>query len=229
MIADKKIFFLGAGLLVGFAAVFCIMFMPIFGAGQNALNYFDNLFNSISKGSAYYIPDLVEKNQAFNGREVAVTIDAGSAKRAEHTTMLLWKAGAAAEVDGTTIALKGDLGGILAAALEDADLLFHNRAEELQTKYSFEGREALYSWWSALKGMDKELKKQKQFENAKFVSTVQAKAVEVAFNFNGIEPQNITDKVGIVIFALAFYVIYTLWFGFSIMYMFEGWGMELEH
>ena len=57
----------------------------------------------------------------------------------------------------------------------------------------------------------------------------QAKAVEVAFNFNGIEPQNISAKVGIVIFALAFYVIYTLWFGFSIMYLFEGWGMDLEH
>jgi hypothetical protein len=51
----------------------------------------------------------------------------------------------------------------------------------------------------------------------------------VAFNFFGIEPQNITDKIGIVVFALAFYVIYTLWFGFSIMYLFEGWGMELEH
>jgi hypothetical protein len=77
--------------------------------------------------------------------------------------------------------------------------------------------------------LDKELKKQKQFENAKFVATVQAKAVEVAFNFSGIEPQKITDNILIVIFALAFYVIYTLWFGFAIMYMFEGWGMELEH
>ncbi|BBO72253.1 hypothetical protein DSCA_61830 [Desulfosarcina alkanivorans] len=229
MIADKKIFFMGSGLLVGFAVVFCILFMPIFGAGQNALNYFDNLFNSISKGSAYYIPDLVKKNEAFDGREVAVTIDAGSAEQAERTTMLLWKAGAAAEVDDTKVSLKGDLGRILAAGLEDADLLFHNRSEALQTKYGFDGREALYSWWNALKGMDKELKKQKQFENAAFVATVQAKAVEVAFNFNGIEPQNITDKIWIVIFALAFYIIYTLWFGFSIMYMFEGWGMELEH
>jgi hypothetical protein len=26
-----------------------------------------------------------------------------------------------------------------------------------------------------------------------------------------------------------FYVFYTLWFGFSIMWLFEGWGMRLEH
>ena len=229
MIANKKTFLLGSGLLVGFAVVFCILFMPIFGGGQNALNYFDNLFNSISKGSAYYIPDLAQQNEAFSGREIDVTIQVGSAKQAEHTAMLLWKAGAAAKADGNQIALKGDLGKIMGAAIEDADLLFHNQSEGLKEKYGFEGREALYNWWSALKGLDKELKKQKQFENAKFVATVQAKAVEVAFNFNGIEPQKITEKVGIVIFALAFYVIYTLWFGFSIMYMFEGWGMELEH
>ncbi|MGD1999861.1 MAG: hypothetical protein PVJ00_04785 [Desulfobacterales bacterium] len=229
MIADKKIFMLGAGLLVGFAVVFCIMFMPIFGAGQNALNYFDNLFNSISKGSAYYIPDLAKQNEAFTDREIEATIQADSAKEAERTTLLLWKAGAAAKADGNQIALKGDLGKILGAAINDADLLFHNQSEALQEKYGFNGREALYNWWNILKGLDKELKKQKQFENAKFVATVQAKAVEVAFNFSGIEPQKITDNVLIVIFALAFYVIYTLWFGFAIMYMFEGWGMELEH
>ncbi len=229
MIADKKTFLMGAGLLVGFTVVFCIMFTPIFGAGQNALNYFDNLFNSISKGSAYYIPDLAQQNEALKGKEVAVTINASSAKQAERTAMLLGKAGAASEADGNLITLKGDLGSILSAALKDADLLFHNQSEDLQAKYGFEGREVLYNWWNALKGMDRELKKQKQFDNAKFVATVQAKAVEVAFNFYNIEPQKITDKVGIVLFALVFYVIYTLWFGFSIMYLFEGWGMELEH
>ncbi len=229
MIADKKTFLVGAGLLVGFAVVFCIMFMPIFGAGQNALNYFDNLFNSISKGSAYYIPDLAQQNEAFKGKEVAVTIDAGSAKQAERTAMLFDKAGAAAETDGNQITLKCDLGNVLTVALEDADLLFHNQSDVLQAKYGYKGREVLYNWWNALKGMDRELKKQEQFDNAKFVATVQAKAVEVAFNFYTIEPQKITEKVGIVIFALVFYVIYTLWFGFSIMYLFEGWGMELEH
>ena len=229
MIADKKTFLMGSALLVGFAVVFCVMFMPIFGAGQNALNYFDNLFNSISKASAYYIPDLAKQNKAFNEREIAVTIQAGSAKQAERTNMLFWKAGAAAKADGNQIALRGELGTILAAALEDADLLFHNQSEALREKYGYDGREALYNWWNALKAIDRELKKQKQFENAKFVATVQAKAVEVAFNFYNIEPQKISEKVGIVIFALAFYVIYTLWFGFSIMYLFEGWGMELEH
>ena len=229
MIADKKTFFIGSGLLIGFAIVFCIMFMPIFGAGQNALNYFDNLFNSISKGSAYYIPDLAKQNEALGNREVTVTIYAGSPMQAEHTTVLFQETGATIETDGSQVTLKGDLGTILAAAIKDAELLFHNQNETLKNKYGFEGREALYNWWNALNGMDRDLKKQKQFENAKFVATVKAKAVEVAYNFSGIEPQKITDNILIVLFALVFYVIYTLWFGFSIMYLFEGWGMELEH
>jgi hypothetical protein len=229
MIADKRIFLIGSGMLVGFVIVFGVMFMPLFGAGQNALNYFDNLFNSISKGSAYYISDLVQRNEAFGGRELASTLNADSPQQAERIAMLFWKAGAAAETDGTQVSFKGDLGRILAATLEDAGLLFHNKSEALQAKYGFEGREVLYSWWNTLRGVDKALIKQKRFEDAKFVATVQARAVEVAFNFYGIEPQKIADKVGIVIFALVFYVIYTLWFGFSIMYMFEGWGMELEH
>ena len=229
MIADKKIFIIGSALLVGFAAVFCIMFMPIFGGGQNALNYFDNLFNSISKGSAYYISDLKTRNEAFQGRELDLTIAAAISSRPEQSKLLFWKAGAAAEADGTQVTVRGDLGRILTACLEDAELLFHNKDDRLRAKYGIDGREVMYTWWGLLKELDKALKKEKRFEDAKFVTTVQAKAVEVAFNFFGIEPQNITDKIGIVVFALAFYVIYTLWFGFSIMYLFEGWGMELEH
>ena len=76
---------------------------------------------------------------------------------------------------------------------------------------------------------NKGLKKQKQFEAAKVVSQVVKKAVECSYNYYQIEPQKISDRAGIVIFSLAFYVIYTLWYGFSVMYMFEGWGLKLEH
>ena len=193
------------------------------------MNYFDNLFNSISKGSAYYITDLKTQNEAFEGRPLDLTITAAMPSRPDQSKLLFWKAGVAAEADGTQITVRGDLGRILAACLEDADLLFRNQDDSLRAKYDIDGREVMYTWWGLLKELDKALKNEKRFEDAKFVSTVQAKAVEVAFNFYGIEPQKIMDKLGIVVFALAFYVLYTLWFGFAIMYMFEGWGMELEH
>ncbi|MFZ7125905.1 MAG: hypothetical protein ACOWWM_07090 [Desulfobacterales bacterium] len=229
MIADKKIFFTGAVLLAGFLAVLFTMFMPIFGGGHNALNYLDNLYNSISKGSAYYIQGLQTDNKAYFGREVDVSFKAASGAQAENTAKLFWKAGAAAEVNGDELSVRGDLGRILSASLEDADLMFYNQGEAVRAKYDYDARQAIYNWWTALKGMDRELTKQKRFEDAKFVASVQARAVECAYNYFGIEPQKIGDKMWIVVLSLGFYVIYTLWFGYSIMFMFQGWGMDLEH
>jgi hypothetical protein len=229
MIADKMTFTKGAVMLAGFLAVLVAMFMPLFGGGQNALNYMDNLYNSISKGSAYYIPGLAVKNQDYLGREISASVKVPSADQAEKTAMLFWKAGAAVEVSGDSLAIKGDLSKIMGAGLEDADALFHNRGEALQAKYGYDPRQVGYNWWQALRAMDKDLTKNKHFAEAKWVATVQARAVECAYNYYQIEPQKITDKVGIVIFSLVFYVIYTLWFGFSIMYLFEGWGMDLGH
>ena len=32
-----------------------------------------------------------------------------------------------------------------------------------------------------------------------------------------------------ILCSLIFYVIYTVWFGFAILYLFEGWGLGLSH
>ena len=61
MIAHKKVFYAGFGLIVIFTIVLIILFMPVFG-GQNALENLDMLYNSISKGSAYYIPKAKKTN-----------------------------------------------------------------------------------------------------------------------------------------------------------------------
>ena len=49
MLANKKEFYSGMGLMAAFLVVLAIMFSPVFG-GQNGLNYLDGLYNSISKG-----------------------------------------------------------------------------------------------------------------------------------------------------------------------------------
>ena len=61
MIANKKKFFGGVGLMIAFVIVLIIFFSPIY-AGKNGLEYLDNLYNSISKGSAYYIPKVKKKS-----------------------------------------------------------------------------------------------------------------------------------------------------------------------
>ena len=228
MIAHKKQFFGGFIMMVMFVVVLIIMFMPVFG-GQNFLNYMDNLYNSISKGSANFIPGVREEAKAFTGNAVEVTLHLAGEEQAEKTADLFNQAGAMVNISGPQLKVSGDLGKILANALADAALMYQNDGEAIHAKYGLDGKRALFNWWTALKGMDKDLKKQKKFKEAKVVTTVKKRTVETAFNFYEIEPQNIGDRIGMVLFSLVFYVLYTLWYGFAIMFMFEGWGMKLEH
>ena len=46
-------------------------------------------------------------------------------------------------------------------------------------------------------------------------------------DLDGIEAQEIKTRWGTVLFSLVFYVLYTIWYGYGIMYIFEGLGFEL--
>ncbi|MBU3914320.1 hypothetical protein KKA14_02185 [bacterium] len=228
MTSRKKDLLLGGGLLFGFAAILILMFSPLFN-GLNSLNLMDNLYNSISKGSVYYIPRLLKENAAYQSTLIDVSINANHEKQAKEIAGQIMVAGAKASVEGTTVKISGSLGDILTSSLEDADEMFANKDEKARVKYGYSGKLALYNWWVALKSIDKELAKQKHFKDAKFVSVVQLKAVECAYNYYKIEPQDISDKIVFVILSLVFYVIYTIWFGFGILYTFMGLGFRLEH
>ncbi len=228
MIAHKKEFFGGLGMLGAFIIVLIIIFMPVFG-GQNGLNYLDNLYNTISKGSAYYIPKVKQETDKYVGKTVTVTMVMAEEERARQAAPLFMKGGALVNVSGAEVKVSGDLGKILENCLADADLMYHNDGEKLSAKYGYEEKRVLLNWWVALHHMENDLKAQKKFKEAKMVALVVKKAVELGYNYYEVEPEKIGDKIGIVIFSLVFYVIYTLWYGFAIMFMFEGWGMRLEH
>lgn len=228
MIAHKKKFFAGLGLMVTFMAVLVLLFLPLFN-GKNALKYLDALYNSISKGSAYYIPQLKNEAAQWSGKSVDLSLTLAGAEQAAQSTALFSKSEATAVASAERLTVKGDLGGIIQNALADADLMYLNRQRQISAKYDQDERRVLFNWWNALIAMEKALKKQKSFEAAALVTQVRKKAVETAFNYHGIEPLKISDRYGIVILSLIFYVVYTLWYGFGIMYLFEGWGLKLEH
>ncbi|MDY6792585.1 MAG: hypothetical protein SWH54_15090 [Thermodesulfobacteriota bacterium] len=228
MIAKKKEYYGGVGMLIGFFVILVIVFSPIF-KGHNGLEYLDALYNSISKGSAYYIPKVKEQTDQFIGSSISVTLDMKNETQAKQTAPLFMKSGALVNVSGVQLKVSGDLGKILGNCLTDSDFMYVNDGEKVKGKYGYDEKRVLYNWYTALKAMDKDLKAQKKFKEAKIVALVIKKAVECSYNYYKIEPQKISDRYGIVIFSLIFYVVYTLWYGFAIMFMFEGWGMQLEH
>ena len=228
MIANKKKFILGLAMMVTFVVVLIIFFSPVFN-GKNGLEYLDDLYNSISKGSAYYIPKLREDVQAYAGSTVEMTLSLKSADQARQTALLFEKAGAMTNVSDNKLKVSGDLGAILQSCLEDSDSMYLNDGQKLSTRYGYDERQVMYNWWTASKEMDNDLKKQKKFKAADMVATVEKKAVETVYNYYRIEPQKISERYGVVVLSLIFYVIYTVWYGFAFMYLFEGWGMKLEH
>lgn len=229
MLANKKEFFSGVGLMVAFLVVLTIMFSPVFG-GQNGLNYLDGLYNSISKGSAYYIPDLKIKAAKQSGNAITASVAMKDEKQAMETTRLFLKSGAKVDVtDKVIIKVSGDLGSILTNCLEDSDQMYWNKGENVKAKYDMDERLSLYNWSVALKALNTDLNRQKKFAETKFIGDINKRAVECSYNYYKVTPENITAKWGLVVFSLVFYVIYTMWYGFAILFMFEGWGLKLEH
>jgi hypothetical protein len=228
MIANKTEFFGGLGLMIGFVIVLIIFFSPVFG-GKNGLDYLDNLYNSISKGSAYYIPKVKEECEKFKGNSVSVALAMADKEHAQNTAKLFKASDAEPVVAGTDLKVTGDLGMILENCLADADAMYINDGGKVSGKYGYDEKRAMFNWWKAFEEMEKDLKRQKKFKEAKIVALVVKKAVESSYNYYKIEPQKIGDRWGTVTFSLLFYVVYTLWYGFAIMFMFEGWGLKLEH
>lgn len=224
----------GLILMAAFVVVFVLIFMPLYGTdqhgkAQNGLNYLDNLYNTISKGSAYYIPKVQKEAEKYLGNQVDLGLALKDAKQAELAVKLFTAGGAQAQADGSKVKVSGGLGKIFQNVLADSDAMYHNQGDKLSQKYGADERLVLFTWHQVLTAMGKDLDRQKKFAESKMGETIKTRAVECAYNYYGIEPQNIGDKWGIVLFSLVFYVVYTLWYGFGIMHLFEGIGLRLEH
>lgn len=232
MIANKKEFGGGLALMVGFWIVFAILLSPLF-PGQdkkvNLLDYMDSMYNSISKNSAYYIPDITERADKLRGTSFAITLKVEDKQSSPRIATMLRTSGATVEENESELTVSGDLGAVLIAAMADTELAYANDSEALKQRHGAEAKQVMFDWWNTLSSMEKSFTKQEKFSESTTINKAKTKAVETAFNYYGIEAQSIKDKAILVILSLVGYVIYTMWFGFAILFMFEGWGLKLEH
>ena len=232
MIAHKKEFTGGLILHIAFWIVFALLLSPLYpGQGKkvNMLDYMDNMYNSISKKSAYFIPATQKKAEAYKGKNIEVTIKTDANLTADRVAAMLKPAGMKVEAGEKEVKVSGDLGGMLAAIMVDADSMYNNDGKAVSSRYGSNEKQVMYDWYNVLKSMEKSLTKQEKFAESKILYQARTKTVEPGYNFYGIQAQSIQDKAILVICSLAGYVIYTMWFGFSILFMFEGWGLKLEH
>lgn len=244
--ARKKHMAYGIALAISFIVVLILIFSPIFpktvaGEPQNGLQWADEMFNSLAKGSSYFIPRVAESNEEFMGKMFAVSINMSKPedkpgdgeKRAERVSKLFTvNPGAKVDVNGSELKIEGDLGLVLAAALRDSETMYRNEGEKINALYGTameteDEKQVFRQWWNVLDKMNKKFMIEKKPAEAKIVSEVNKKAVEAAYNFYKVDAVKVTEKAGIMIFLLVFYVVYTMWWGFAIFFTFEGIGLSM--
>jgi hypothetical protein len=219
----------GIIMLITFFILLAVIFMPVFPGKTNGLNYMDNLFNMISKGSSYFIPESLAKSEKMAGKLIDVKLKFDDEKQVTETAKQLTANGVPVTAAGKDLTIKGDIAVILKASLQDADFMFKNEGKPISDKYGFSEKQAVFNWHVLFKKISTDLTKQEKFEEAKPFAEVQKKALEPAYNYFGVKSESWKDNIALVCFALAFYVFYTLWYGFGLMYLFEGLGLKIGH
>ncbi|HWR89857.1 MAG TPA: hypothetical protein VN260_06325 [Dissulfurispiraceae bacterium] len=228
LVKDKKHFNTGLAMAVAFFALFFAIMSPIFGEGRNGLEFSDDIFNKLSKGSAYYVPKTSAANEKFVGKAFDVEIKIDKAEDAKRMAGLFTAAGAMADQKEGTLKLSGDLGKVLSVVIRDSDTMYKNDGEKVKTAYGYDEKQVMKDWWNSLKKIDKALQLKSEFPSAKMVNEVTSKVVEPAYNFYKIEPQKVTDRLGTMSILLVFYVFYTIWWGYALYHLFEGFGLTTK-
>jgi len=225
---NKRSLSIGAFLGLTFLGVLVLIFSPVFGDGKNGLVYSDDMFNKLAKGSSYFIPKVIKSNEKYANTTIAVTVKLDKPEQNPGAIKVLAAAGMELKNSSPELQINGNLGTLMSKILQDADDMYKNDGKKISERYGVDEKEAMTSWWNVLKAMDKELKKQGKVDESKIVSDVMKKAIEPAFNFYHIDAQKVADKAGTMTGLLIFYVIYTMWWGFSIFYIFDGIGLTMK-
>jgi hypothetical protein len=233
MLHNKKSFAKGVFLLITFTVILILIFMPLFtndkGKKLNGLEFSDDLFNKLSKGSSYFIPTISKSVDKIKGKTFDVTVKLKNPDTAPDTAKVLAIAGINAEVKDTGLKISGDLSKMLALALAASDKLYSD--DLVGATALFEGMDGLKGvklLWTVQSAMIKELQKAKMIEEASVVKHVNEKGIEPAYNFYGIPAENIGHKIPLVAGLLAFYVLYTMWYGYAIFDIFDGVGLSMK-
>ena len=233
LVHAKAPFIRGCLLLISFLALFGIMLMPLMkdelGNHMTGLQYADNVFNELSKGSSYFIPGVRNSVKTVEGKSVQLTVKLKKADLAALAGMVLEKSGATdVRVEDGKVSFSGDLGLILTSATDDADNLYNNNADAVSQKY--DGQPALKvaaAWWYVLSPCIKELQKQRLIAESQVVDHVLRRAIEPGNNFYSVTAAKVSEHVLLMAGMLVFYVLYTLWYGFAIFELFEGIGLAM--
>ncbi|MFZ5427522.1 MAG: hypothetical protein ACOZEN_11140 [Thermodesulfobacteriota bacterium] len=246
-VTNKSAFGKGMMLLVSFSAIFILIMSPMMkdhnGNPQTGLEYADEFFNKLSKNSADYFDQVNEAVAKQKGKQIAVTASTkidlkahgdqakaqeAANKQAQTAAKALQAAGAQVEVKENSFTVKADLQALLEYSTKTSHAVFKVVGKAADEQANVQARATLKGLWTAFEAMQKPLQKDGKVAEAKAIDIVMKKGIEPAYNFYGISGEPVSKNIFLLTGLLAFYVIYTMWYGYGIFYTFEGLGMSMK-
>lgn len=230
IVHHRKQFYIGIVLLSSFAILFYFLLTPIIsdksGNKVSGLQYADQIFNELSKGSSWFIPQAKEIAQANLDKNILLNIPV-SDQNLLSTQENILKSSAATQISikNNRLYFTANLGQLLLKAVDCSEMLYNNNGSELENIYHIPALSLAEAWWSLLNSSIKELQKQGHITEAKAVESVLRRAIEPGNNFFGIRAQKVSDNIPVICGFLLFYVLYTVWYGFGVYELFVGLGL----
>ncbi|HPN83734.1 MAG TPA: sulfite exporter TauE/SafE family protein [Victivallales bacterium] len=229
LVTNRKSFAIGVFGIVTFVVVLIAGLLPLFGQ-KTGLEKADELFNRLAKHSANYITSGRKQADSVTGVNVDIGVSPRELVDKSKLVAMLSLCGVESQmVEDGRVRLKGDFGRLAHVAINDAEQAFKNNFSELSTKYGIPAEEVLYCWWVVFDGLTRRFVQENRGKEANASKFMTSKILEPAYNFRGIEACPVKEKTLPVALLLSAYLIYTVWYGVSIMYVLEGLGVSISN
>ncbi len=100
LIRDKRHFTTGVIMAVSFFRAFRSHQCRLFSVkGMNGLEFSDDMFNKLSKGSAYFIPKIAKQNETYVGKQIEAKVKYDKPDDAKKAGDLIALAGGKSELN----------------------------------------------------------------------------------------------------------------------------------
>jgi uncharacterized membrane protein YfcA len=225
IIIDRAKFNLGLVGLAVFGVVLTSALVP-WRRNGNLLNRADTFFSRLAKQSVYYVPQARRRTTEIQDARMDFGVRPRDQADLAHIRAIASAGGSRTSLtpDGR-VRIQGVLGPLSMTALDDADLMFAGKGEQIQAKYGLRATAVIYHWWLIFDSLARRYVQENLSQHAEYCKYVSAKVLEPAYNFRDVPAGRPDGGTTMLLFLLVLYVVYTVWYGMAIMLMFEGLGI----
>ncbi|TIH15262.1 hypothetical protein D0S45_11365 [Marinifilum sp. JC120] len=208
------ILFISSMLMVG------AMHLPLFN-GDDGFEAMESTFNSLRKGVKPPFQKIEAENKEYLGKNINITLVFRNNDEARIATLMFLRNKLTVTPKGRKVNIQGDLGYTLKFFMNDIHLLYMNRFQTLERRYSMPATQAMYYLNRMLQKMAVAVGSQKMGAQEKLIKKIREKLLIPAYNLRSALPVSETSgftylslgTLGILLFAILWDMSNFLFFG----------------